>query len=216
MHHHIKPCPLHILHSFNSALLRTFYPGHWDRHWGFNEKKDGPISCPPLAVPTRLQNLYMYFKWTQLLDFVRHTQNISKPQWKHWISILEEWDQFQCLKIYYYLSFLVFSQWTTCPHATLSLAVILISQLEGQLLKMSFSKLHVWLHFFLMSSSLGTWDKSCSVPPSTRQTTWPLLNSVTWTHPQPSAVTTSLSVEGENQINLYMETASIMVKEQRP
>lgn len=51
--------------------------------------------------------------------------------------------------------------------------------------------------FFFLSSSPGTWDKSCSVPPSTRQTTWPLLNSVTWTQPQPSAVTTSLSVEGE-------------------
>lgn len=50
---------------------------------------------------------------------------------------------------------------------------------------------------FFLSSSPGTWDKSCSVPPSIRQTTWPLLNSVTWTQPQPSAVTTSLSVEGE-------------------
>lgn len=50
---------------------------------------------------------------------------------------------------------------------------------------------------FFLSSSPGTWDKSCSVPPSTRQTTWPLLYSVTWTQAHPGAVTTSLSVEGE-------------------
>jgi hypothetical protein len=127
-------------------------------------------------------------------------------QQRPWVLILVKY--VQCLKTYY-LSFhdqkgncysMVFTNW---------IFIYLFLQCRGSD-PGPYSKqvLYHWaaspalqtallIALFLLSSSPGTWDKSCNVPPSTRQTTWPLLNSVTWTQPQPSAVTTSLSVEGE-------------------
>ena len=135
----------------------------------------------------------------------------TPPLQRHWVLFQKSKIRFRVLRFTVSHSFTF-----TSENPPLSLTSILISPVERPPLKCVLFQIVALIALFLLSSSPGTWDKSRSVPPSTRQTTWPLLNSVTWTHPQPSAVTTSLSLEGENQINLYMETASIMVQQQRP
>ena len=212
IHDDIKPLPSPILHSFHSSLFGSLYSRHWARCWGFNQKPGDRASCSATAALARLEHPY------HACASSRHKYLVVQVTLRTWAAPYKDTEfQFQKSKIRFrVLRFTVrHSSTFTSENPPLSLTSILISPVERPQLKCVLFQIVALIALFLLSSSPGTWDKSRSVPPSTRQTTWPLLNSVTWTHPQPSAVT-SLSLEGENQINLYMETASIMVQQQRP
>lgn len=85
---HRKPLPSPIVCSFNICLLRTFYCRHCARTEDSVTRWSSFLpscSCPcQPAKPT-----YVFQVDTNTL-FLRHTQNVGKPQWRHWVSTLEE------------------------------------------------------------------------------------------------------------------------------